>query len=72
MVIAIFSDLREPTPENTALLSVLFDPLKTQNKAVSDAYRAKRRVRDINPKTGEELDTDAGSDDITADATDTV
>ncbi len=72
VIVAIFHDLSEPTPENTALLNVLFEPLKTQNKAVSDAYRAKRRVRDINPKTGEELDTDAGSEDTTADATDTV
>lgn len=76
VIVAIFHDLRLPTPENTALLSVIFEPLKTQTRAVSEAYRAKRRVRDINPKTGEELDTDTGSEDITdtdnKDITDTV
>lgn len=76
VIIAIFHDLRLPTPENTALLNVIFEPLKTQTKAVSDAYRAKRRVRDIDPKSGEELDTDSGSEDVTdtdnKDITDTV
>ncbi len=72
VIVAIFHDLRLPTPENTALLNVIFEPLKIQSKAVSDAYRAKRRVRDIDPKSGEELDSDAGSEDVTTDATDTV
>lgn len=64
VIIAVFFTLRLPTPENTALLSVIFEPLQTQTKAVSDAYRAKRRARDVNPKTGEELETDTGSEDI--------
>lgn len=68
VIVAIFHDLRLPTPENTALLSTIFEPLETQTRAVSDAYRAKRRVRDIDPLTGEELDSDAGSQDINEDA----
>lgn len=65
LIAAIFTDLHEPTPENSALLQTIFTPLKAQAQVMADALQKKLRSRDVNPKTGEELDTDVGTDDHT-------
>lgn len=59
VIAAAFVDLYEPTAENVALLDVFFEPLQVQLNAT---LAANRRQRDINPKTGEELDNDTGVD----------
>lgn len=63
VVVAALCYLREPTPDNIALLDKIFVPLLAQQKALIEANSQKRRVRDVNPTSGEELDTDTGVDE---------
>ncbi len=60
VVIAALFELRDPIPANAELLAAFFEPLRAQIKITRDANR---RKRDVNPKTGEELDSDLGVED---------
>lgn len=63
VIVATLYELREPTPENITLLAALFAPLRAQQEIIREAYRLKRRLRDVNPASGEELDMDTGTED---------
>lgn len=69
VVVAALYELHEPTPENLALLPAFFKPLQDQQEAMREAYRSKRRARDVNPASGEELDIDTGIDEESASET---
>lgn len=60
VVIAAFFELRDPN--HAELLGKFFEPLRAQLKITREANR---RRRDVNPKTGEELESDLGVEDET-------
>lgn len=70
VVVQILAAYHAPQPEVVAKREALLAPLKAQNARVADYLRRRRKIADIDPDTGEELEPDELSEPLDDGASD--